>query len=118
MRKLLTTTWLLLLILSAWVVFSIYLSFSNNDWEWFQRSGSIITLFGAIIASRKLIRLNIKKSIELHNAPDTWKPSKEKLEEQGYIEEDIKVETTGFILILVGTVIWGYGDLCAKLINT
>ena len=118
MKKPLTTTWILLTILFIWVCISIYLSVTENDWTWFQRAGSIITLFGAILVSREVIRLGTRRRTELHDAPDTWKPSEAVVQEHEHRKEDYRSEAIGAVLILAGTVIWGYGDLVECLINT
>ena len=94
------------------------MSVTENDWTWFQRAGSIITLFGAILVSREVIRLGIKRRIELHDAPDTWKPSEEVVQEKERRKEDFRSEAIGSVLILIGAVIWGYGDLVECLTNT
>ncbi len=104
-----------LLIAAAWLfaAFSFYLSRKTGT-DWFSRSGSIMGLTGAVVTFRgvnvyqsKLAKalqeglVSIPTEIELFLAPprSLWLFS--------YI---------GYLTGVVGTGIWGYGDLLLRLI--
>lgn len=72
------------------------ISKSVNDWTWFARSGSILVCIGVITAS-----YDIKGRMEKSNAPNT------------YSSQTIILEA---LIVIVGTLVWGFGDLVGKII--
>ncbi len=68
-----------------------------NDWTWFARSGSILVCIGVFTAS-----YDIKGKMERNNAPDS------------YMSQTIVMEAT---IVVVGTLVWGFGDLLGLLID-
>jgi hypothetical protein len=96
-----------------WIAFSITLSIVSCNWLWFARSGSILTLTGGVLAARRLIRLGVKEFFHAehmvdggHAAPT---PDETESDRQEYL--DIQAAHIGFWFIIIGTIIWAYGDL-------
>jgi hypothetical protein len=103
-----------LLIAAAWLfaAFSFYLS-RNTGADWFTRSGAVMGLVGAAVTFRlsnfyqhvlatalKEELVSVSKEIELHlEPPKTY----------------VRLLYTGYLTGIVGTGIWGYGDLLVRL---
>ena len=68
----------------------------NSQMFWLQRSGSIITILGAWIA--------------FHESRESMKMVDGSL----YIETELPYKYISLIMIAVGTVLWGYGDIPFK----
>jgi hypothetical protein len=104
-----------LLIVVAWLfaAFSFYLSRKTGA-DWFARSGAVMALVGAAVSFRlsnfyqralatalKEELVSVSKEIELHLEP----PS-----------SYVRLLYLGYLTGIIGTVIWGYGDLLVRLI--
>jgi len=111
------------LLLSAVVlILAIWLSIDQNNWTWFARSGSIIVVIGIFLTSSQVIensrRLKIRRSHHEHNfnrdfAEDIKRGT---LERSRGLDEDIwENGLRGFYLLVIGTLIWGFGDLAGML---
>jgi len=110
MRKIFSNTWLIFLLAFIVLIGSLFHSMVTNDPQWFQRSGSIIVLLGVLIVARRVIRLGKDYQNEDWNLPDESSEGKKVLLDQR--SEFI----IGPIIAVVGTIIWGYGDLIFKAI--
>jgi len=106
---------------------SIWRDYGSESWLWFQRSGSITVLIGAILSYRSILRVglhgvggtnttlmrgtvinsNADGTINLRSDAESKKLLKEAFWDKvaGYI---------GAILLVYGTLIWGYGDLLGR----
>lgn len=111
------------LLLSAVVlILGIWLSIDQNNWTWFARSGSMIVVIGIFLTSSQIIensrRLKIRRSHHEHNfnrdfAEDIKRGT---LERSRGLDEDIwENGLRGFYLLVIGTLIWGFGDLAGML---
>lgn len=117
MKKILGNIWivsatgLVMTLLSAWY------SWKLHDWQWFGRSGSILTLCGVILSVRPLIRMGLSKLIEYQATIDcgSFQPTLEELQTINEANLDSKASQYGAIMATIGTVTWGYGDLIGKL---
>ena len=104
-----------LLIAAAWLfaAFSFYLSAKTGD-DWFARSGAVMGLVGAAVSFRlanfyqgalatalKEELVSVSKEIELHLDPP---------------KSYVRLLYFGYLTGIVGTGIWGYGDLLVRLI--
>ena len=102
-----------LLIAAAWLfaAFSLYLSRKTGA-DWFSRSGAVMGLVGAAVTFRlsnfyqralatalKEELLSVSKEIELHLEPP-----------RSYV----RLLYFGYLTGIVGTGIWGYGDLLVR----
>lgn len=111
------------LLLSAVVfILGVWLSIDQNDWSWFARSGSMIVVIGIYLTSSQIIensrRLKMRRSHHEHNfnrdfAEDIKRGT---LERSRGLDEDIwENGLRGFYLLVVGTLVWGFGDLAGYL---
>ncbi|WP_032480878.1 hypothetical protein, partial [Vibrio paracholerae] len=108
--------------------YSLYIDWGNEAFTWFQRSGALVVLAGAVLSYRSIFRLGIKG---VGGAPDNSgtiatvtgytddgkiiiKHSQEYLDSQRQILWDKLCGYFGAILAIVGTIICGYGDLLAR----
>jgi hypothetical protein len=104
-----------LLIAAAWLfaAFSFYLS-EKTGTDWFTRSGAVMALVGAAVTFRlgnfyqgalatalKEELVSVSKEIELHLEPP---------------KSYVRLLYFGYLTGIVGTGIWGYGDLLVRLI--
>ena len=103
------------LIAAAWLfaAFSFYLS-GKTGADWFSRSGAIMALVGAAVTFRlanfyqralatalKEELVSVSKEIELHLEPP---------------KSYVRLLYLGYLTGIIGTGIWGYGDLLVRLI--
>ena len=104
-----------LLMAAAWLfaAFSFYLSIKTGA-DWFTRSGAVMALVGAAVTFRlanfyqralatalKEELVSVSKEIELHLEPP---------------ESYVGLLYLGYLTGIIGTGIWGYGDLLVSLI--
>jgi len=93
----------------------IVLSIFNSEWLWFSRFGSLITVAGLLLISSP----SFVKGIYLSNASAFGLAE---LDGDGNTmvtnEEDRKIGSkifSGIVITIIGTAIWGFGDLIGKL---
>ncbi len=85
--------------------YSFYYSAISGEPLWFQRSGSIVVLIGVLITARRIVRLGKKYQNEDWSLPDESTEGKRVLLDQR--SESI----FGPLVAIIGTIVWGYGDL-------
>ena len=101
-----------LLIAAAWLfaLFSYYLSRKTNA-DWFSRSGAVMGLSGAAVTFRlahflatalKEGLVSVQRGIELRLEPP---------------RPQVVLSYLGYLTGIVGTGIWGYGDLLVRLMS-
>ena len=117
MRKAFTNTTLIILLVSLFSALSLALSMFENDVEWFQASGAVVTIGGVILAARKIIRLGIEDFMRDEQTIDGghFEPTAEEIEAQKQFEKDIDSYKWSVLLIIVGTLIWAYGGIVLRL---
>lgn len=99
-----------ILLLSFGILFCIASAFAtiNSAENWFSRSGSILTFVSVVV---QFLLSNLRKE-EIENLFNSGTGIKEKLKN---IKHKNPLHETVFIISgitgLVGTLIWGYGDL-------
>ena len=127
MRHPLSNPAALLALVIAFTCLSAYIDWGSTSWLWFQRSGTAVTLIGAILSYRSIVRLGKRgvggtqptalmgKSISVDDSGPVQKinlfyddPTKTMLTEAA---RDNLAGYIGACLVIVGTAIWGYGDL-------
>jgi hypothetical protein len=102
---------ILLVVACSWSFFSFYNSFGLDPHLFFARSGAVVVLLAVIVQ----YRLNRDNYILLHNIFV--------LKNQGYKVTPVIprrhhiVAVTSHALVIIGTVIWGYGDIWHKYIT-
>lgn len=133
MKRTFTSIPLLFLIAVACTSYSIYLDWGTVSWVWFQRSGSLLALIGAILGYRSIVRLGVHgvgganpTAVigKVVSVDDSGPVQKMKV---SYDEETLKTlhqasidRAAGYIgayMLVVGTVIWGYGDLVGQVLR-
>jgi hypothetical protein len=110
------TLWVFIFIFS--LTLGVAASICVSDWSWFGRSGSLATISGLLLIMRPLLR---KGSVQQAR---TGLLAEITIDENGtqkeYIDpQEIKDGTAslvGAIFTIVGTVIWGFGDILLQLI--
>jgi len=100
-----------ILLVSISIFFDIY-SIEESSF-WFQRSGSLLVVIGAIFEGKYILRSSQAGQVVLTGTVTIEKEEAKK--ECGFISSlpDIKTHA-GFYIIVIGTVIWGYGDILIK----
>ena len=95
-----------------WVLASLAFSIISGKWHWFSRSGSILALGGAILTVRLLLRLGVEEFFQSSLIEDggNASPTPEEIEALRQHRLDVQAAHIGFWFIVVGTLIWGYGD--------
>lgn len=116
--KFLINTKLMLGLAVAVGIAGITTSIWQDDWIWFSRVGSITVLIGAAISGRRLIRLGVKELYDreyLHDHGDAIPTSEEDLEIR-QTGQDLMATREGLLVVALGTLIWGWGDLLGALV--
>ena len=121
MRNIILNTWLLLIIILVAGFGSLCYSISSNDFSWFSRSGSVITIFGLLLtmkhhilsSSRDIDSIVMEKCHYANYAPDEGTPSYNENRKNAKII--MRDEYLGVFITITGTIIWGYGDLVYNL---
>ncbi|WP_137180291.1 hypothetical protein [Roseomonas sp. AR75] len=96
-----------------------WLSAATGDWVWFARSGAVLTALGLVLASRKILiaRADLLALLaDMERADGTERTAR--LESFKRLQRDLDrqvMEKAGFGLLVVGTLIWGFGDLIGRL---
>jgi hypothetical protein len=83
----------------------------NTTGQWFQRSGSVATSICAVVEALMLVRLHR----QMRGEPSETPGGTITLEEMRYLSV---LQGIALILIVFGTVIWGYGDVLHAWIRT
>lgn len=110
---------------------SIYFDRHACHWVWFQRSGSLAVLIGAVLGYRSIVRLGIAgvgatappfimaKIVSVDDSGPVQmvntaidESTQKLLNDATY---DKRAGLAGAFLIILGTLIWGYGDLLGLL---
>ena len=96
----------------------IWASAATGDWMWFARSGAVLTLLGLVLASRKILiaRADLLALLgEMERADGAERTAR--LESFKRLQRDLDrqvMEKAGFGLLIVGTFVWGFGDLAGR----
>jgi hypothetical protein len=97
----------------------IWLSAATDDWTWFARSGAILTALGLVLASRKILiaRADLLALLADMERVDGAERTA-RLDSFKRLQRDLDrqvMEKAGFGLLVLGTVVWGFGDLLGRL---
>lgn len=79
------------------IIFAI-LSYKKNDWLWFSRSGALIVVIAIFV--EYIPTLVVKNVMETKYYPQ---------------QIDHDSTRTSAVLVVLGTLIWGFGDLIGKI---
>jgi hypothetical protein len=119
-RLVMTNTILLVTLAIAAGVLGFLTALKTRDFQWFARSGAIVTAFGVILISQaallsETVRVDAVSSESgiSHAEPDHYEATDQPVPE--WVKRDIHARfaagVVGPLLSTVGTVIWGFGDL-------
>ena len=98
----------------------LYISYFSQDWQWFSRAGSLIVILGIYLTSTQIIENSHRLSQRNRGAQQNgnfqrdWASDKhEKIihHARHHEEETWVMGKCGFNLLIIGTFIWGFGDL-------
>ncbi|MEN8170398.1 MAG: hypothetical protein ABFS08_09270 [Pseudomonadota bacterium] len=92
----------------------VVLSFELGDWSWLSRSGSLVVVNGIILTSHQIIehmqRLGRQQRSDSMVNRD-WASD----DKHHFIHDDHEVlwrsEKYGLYMLIIGTLVWGFGDL-------
>lgn len=119
MREILINTWLVGGIAGGVAATSLAVSMVGGDPQWFARSGSIVAVFGLLLlvkhgvlcAGKDLESAMLEKLHYRRTRPPPSPGSDAYQAELQHARRILMDEFAGFTMSLVGTVMWGYGDL-------
>lgn len=113
MNEFLSNIWLLVTIAILAVTISILASCMTCKWHWFGRSGAILTMSGVLLSIRPLVRMGLKewiRSLSTINGGNFLATTAE-IKDEMQSKQDAVAFQLGAVMILLGTLIWAYGDL-------
>lgn len=116
----------------AATAYSIYLDWGAASWVWFQRSGSLLALAGAVLSYRSIVRLGIdgvggaypvaiKGTVVSSDSSGPTQMLKVSYDAEtlAILQQASIDRVAGYVgayMMVSGTVIWGYGDLVGQLL--
>ena len=114
MMKIITSHWFSFLWTMSVMLVSIAVSIYSEDPLYVARAGALVTLAGIFMTTRRILVSSSEKQsiIGKQTAQKELNDKCVKDEE----EENLKAEKCGFWFLIVGTVIWAYGDLFVSFI--
>jgi hypothetical protein len=95
------------------------ISAATGDWTWFGRAGAVLTALGLVLASRKILiaRADLLALLaEMERVDGAERTAR--LESFKRLQRDLDrqvMEKAGFGLLILGTLVWGFGDLIGRL---
>ena len=93
-------------------------SYSLDQWHWFQRFGAISVSIGAVLSTRRLLRIGIQGMLMNENYFVIARSLSMHSSETDAIETrcDLMCSYWGFWVVGLGTLIWAFGDLVGWLL--
>ena len=107
-------TWLLMVFAALVAGASLLAGFATGQWHWFQRSGALVVIIGAILSTRPLLRNELMHLI-LQRTQDLTVPAAAVAGDVG--RQDRTACFCGFWVVGAGTLTWAYGDLLGCLVT-
>ena len=93
-------------------------SYSLDQWHWFPRFGAISVSLGAILSTRRLLRIGIQGMLMNENYFAVARRQSMHSSETDAVEThcDLMCSYWGFLVVGYGTLIWAFGDLVGWLL--
>lgn len=108
---------------AAAITLSIAVSLQTGDWSWFARSGSLVVIIGIFLTSSQIIEnsryLRRRRTRQGGNFERDYAENlkQQSLSRARGLDEDVwENGLRGLYLLVIGTLIWGYGDLVGALL--
>ncbi len=111
-RWMVTTDRFLFTIATLIVGGSFALSYTMDDWHWFQRSGAMLASIGAILSTRPVLRTTIDTML------GRLRVNRARAQDGELASADLAACFVGFWVVGTGTLIWAYGDLLGCLLGS
>jgi hypothetical protein len=107
----------LLVVLASLVVLGsvacdIYLC--HDAYTVFQRSGSLLIIFGAVFESKYILRLGENNTLYVDGELTVHESKYTPIPKVKFFSKDAATRHLGFYVVLAGTLVSGYGDLLGK----
>jgi hypothetical protein len=117
-KLLLSTTGFLLVLAASILGISIFASAYTGQWHWFQRSGALVVSIGAILSTRRLLRIGLGGLLEGRSYFDVASNLQARPDDNRDMEvgRDVTAAYWGFMVVGLGTIVWAFGDLIGCLI--
>ncbi|MCP4129265.1 MAG: hypothetical protein GY753_19730 [Gammaproteobacteria bacterium] len=97
-------------------------SLSQDDWSWFSRCGSLVVVIGIILTSSQILEhirmLRVRQMNTYGDFTRDWaqQERQQTLQDSRFHEELTWTnERSGLLMLICGTLIWGFGDLIERL---
>lgn len=106
----------------ASLAFGVILSVLEGNWQWFSRSGSLVVVIGILLTSTQIIeelqQMRLRRWRSEHHS-DSWSTHDWAEETRAHSnlrgsEDDPLGRGQGLFLLILGTLIWGFGDLLGR----
>ena len=114
--KTLSNEIILLFFAFIWVLFSCFFPLTDDKAMWFARSGAIMVLFSVAVEFKLTKKHKKKINSSMHLAGSGLSVTARATKEQTL------VGNIAHLFIIIGTIVWGYGDLIlisiSKIIKT
>ncbi|MES9855691.1 MAG: hypothetical protein ABW166_03685 [Sedimenticola sp.] len=121
-RQLPVQTWIAYCFALFFLLLGVFVSLTAGNWSWFSRSGSLVVIVGLVLTSQQIYQhmemlthyrpTRGHEETPLSNHDWAKGSGKRGLLDRRYSNEVIwQKETHGFYLLIVGTAVWGLGDL-------
>ncbi len=97
----------------------LWASSATGDWTSFARSGAVLTALGLVLASRKVLiaRADLLALLaEMEQVDGAQRTAR--LESFRRLQRDLDrqlMEKASFGLLVLGTIVWGFGDLIGRI---
>ncbi len=117
-KWLVTTTSFLLILALCIIGVSLFASYHTGQWHWFQRSGALLVSIGAILSTRRLLRVGLdglmlgSSYFEIAAGMEANQNASKDLQSK----HDLISAYYGFVVVALGTIVWAYGDLIECLV--
>ena len=114
MMKIITSHWFSFLWTMSVMLVSIAISIYSKDPLYVARAGALVTLAGIFMTTRRILVSSSEKQSIIGKQTTQKELNDKSIDDEE--EENLKAEKCGFWFLIVGTIIWAYGDLVVSFI--